>query len=79
MLSDYQAMLGRRALESLKQTGGDLFQMFVHILDFSYEFVNEERNNAFVKYLFGYQRDYLLLRQQFGEALGGLQKNLSLH
>jgi AcrR family transcriptional regulator len=78
LLSDYQTMLGRSALESLKQTGGDLFQMFVHILDFSYEFVNEERNNAFCKNIFSdISVITYFLRQQFGgKPLGGLAEEL---
>ena len=52
LLTDYQKMMIHHALISLKQNGGDLFRMFLDILDFTYAFVIEEKNNAFFKNLF---------------------------
>jgi AcrR family transcriptional regulator len=78
LLSDYQAMLCQHALASLKQTGGDLFQMFLNILDFTYAFVTEERNNAFFKNIFSDIRiNADFLRQQVGgETFGGFAEIL---
>lgn len=52
LMTDYGTKLKDHAFASLKQNNGDLFQMFLDILDFTYAFVTEERNNAFFKNVF---------------------------
>jgi AcrR family transcriptional regulator len=52
LLADYQKMLEHHALASLKASSGDLFQMFLDILDFTYAFVAEEKRNSFFKNVF---------------------------
>jgi AcrR family transcriptional regulator len=65
LLSDYRTTLQHRALESLKRNGGDLFRMFLDILDFTYAFVTEERNNTFFGNVFSDIRvNFDFLRQQ---------------
>ena len=72
LMGDYQRMLGRQALASLKNSGGDLFQMFLDILDFTFAFVTEEKNNAFFKNVFSDIRvsvDFFLQHVN-GDSLG---------
>ncbi|MDD2554618.1 MAG: TetR family transcriptional regulator [Desulfotomaculaceae bacterium] len=78
LLTDYRAMLEQQALASLKQTGGDLFQMFLNILDFTYVFVKKERNNAFFKNIFSDIRinDDFLRQQVKEKTLGGFAEKL---
>ncbi len=52
LTSDYRQMLKNKALLSLKKNGGDLFKVFLEILDFSYAFVTEEKNNTFFRNIF---------------------------
>ena len=52
LTSDYRQMLKNKALLSLKQNGGDLFNVFLEILDFSYAFITEEKNNTFFRNIF---------------------------
>ena len=81
LLADYRAMLSHHALATLEQTGGDLFQMFLSILDFTYAFVTEERNNAFFKNIFSDIRvNAEFLRQHLREStFGGLAEKLIPH
>jgi AcrR family transcriptional regulator len=78
LLSDYLKMLKHHALMSLKRNGGDLFQMFLDILDFTYAFVTVEKNNSFFQNLFADIRvNSDLLRQRasentFGEFINDL-------
>lgn len=72
LLADYGKMLKRHALLSLKQSGGDLFQMFLDILDFTFTFVTEEKNNEFCKNVFSDIRvNNEFLRQQAGDTTFG--------
>ena len=50
LLADYRVLLFRCAEESLARSGGDLFQTFIDIFDFTYAFVIED--HLFVKNLF---------------------------
>lgn len=79
LLSDYHAMVARRAKESLKQTGGDMFEMFLSILDFTYAFVTEEGNNSFCINVFSdINVNNHFLRQYFGrENVDGLTEALA--
>ena len=52
LTADYREMMKDKALSSLKQNGGDLFQMYLDIFDFSYAFITEEKNNAFFRNIF---------------------------
>jgi AcrR family transcriptional regulator len=81
LMADYRKTLQHQALASLKQTGGDLFQMFLDILDFSYVFVAEEKNNAFCKNVFSDIRvNTDFLRRQVNEnACGGFAAGLLLY
>ncbi len=65
LLSDYRTTLQHCALESLKRSGGDLFRMFLDILDFTHAFVTEESNNTFFRNVFADIRvNFDFLRQQ---------------
>lgn len=78
LLADYHDMMERRALDSLKNSGGDLFRMFIDIFDFTYAFVTEEKNNAFFKNVFsdiGLNIDFLL-RQVSEDTFGGCVSKL---
>ncbi|MDX9871649.1 MAG: TetR/AcrR family transcriptional regulator [Clostridia bacterium] len=81
LLSDYQEMLKGHALVSLERNGGDLFQMFLDIFDFTYGYVTEEKNNAFFKNLFAdisvnaeflRHRAHKAGQNTFGEFIGEL-------
>lgn len=52
VLSDYQKQVLTSARDSLKASGGSIFQMCQDIFDFTIEFVSEEKNNSFYKNLF---------------------------
>lgn len=52
LLRDYRRNIVRQIDNSLKHNGGDIFQMFLDILDFTFEFVTEEKNNSFFKNIF---------------------------
>ena len=60
---------------------GDLFQMFLDILDFTYAFVTEEKNNAFCKNVFSDIRvNTDFLRRQFSDnAIGEFIDELIPH
>ncbi len=78
LLADYRKMLERHALMSLKNSGGDLFHLFLDIFDFTYAFVAEEKHNAFFKNVFSDIRvNTDFLRQQAsGRTFGGLAAEL---
>ncbi|MEA4849442.1 MAG: TetR/AcrR family transcriptional regulator [Clostridiaceae bacterium] len=72
LLTDYHNMMRFHALTSLRQNGGDLFRMFLEILDFTYAFVTEEKNNAFFKNLFSDIRvNNDFFRRQAGKNTSG--------
>ncbi len=72
LLADYRGMLKHHALVSLRQSGGDLFQMFLDILDFTYAFVTEEKHNSFFKNIFSDIRvNTGFLRQQASQNTFG--------
>jgi len=73
LLTDYREQMRCHALKSLKQHGGDLFQMFLDILDFTYAFITEETNNTFCQNVFSDIRVSIdFLRQQAaGDTYGG--------
>lgn len=48
VLADCQQIVYRAALESLQAQGGDIFQMFIDVLDFTVEFVLKEQTYAFL-------------------------------
>ena len=52
LTADYRKMMKDKALLSLKHNGGDLFQMYLDIFDFSYAFITEEKNNMFFRNIF---------------------------
>ncbi|GHU82796.1 hypothetical protein FACS1894196_1680 [Clostridia bacterium] len=52
LLANYRQTMMRRARESLEKGDGDLFAMFLDILDFTHAFVTEEKNNYFCKSVF---------------------------
>jgi AcrR family transcriptional regulator len=52
LTADYRKMMKDKALSSLKHNGGDLFQMYLDIFDFSYAFITEEKNNMFFRNIF---------------------------
>jgi AcrR family transcriptional regulator len=78
LLTDYQNIMRHHSLISLKQNGGDLFRMFLDILDFTYTFVIEEKNNAFFKNLFSDIRinSEFLRRQTSKNAFGSYATEL---
>lgn len=73
LLTDYREQMRYHALKSLKQNGGDLFQVFLDILDFTYAFITEEKNNTFCQNVFSDIRVNInFLRQQvIGNTYGG--------
>ena len=81
LLADYRKVMQCHALVSLKKSGGDLFQMFLDILDFTYAFVTEEKNNAFCKNVFSDIRvNTDFLRRQFSDnAIGEFIDELIPH
>ena len=81
LMADYRKMFKSHALISLAHNGGDLFQMFLDIFDFTYAFVTEEKNNAFFKNVFSDIRvNTSFLRQQAdGATLGGFAAELLSH
>lgn len=78
LLTDYREQMRYHALESLRQNGGDLFQMFLDILDFTYAFITEEKNNTFCQNVFSDIRVSIdFLRQQAtGNTYGGFATEL---
>lgn len=52
LLSDYRRIMLDNARGSLKESSGDLFQMFLDIYDFTYSFVMQVSGNSFFKNLF---------------------------
>ncbi len=78
LLADYRETMERHALTSLRQSGGDLFRMFLDILDFTYAFVTEEKNNAFFRNVFSDIRvNAEVFHQQASEnTFGGFQRAL---
>lgn len=78
LLADYRKIMASHAKASLKQSGGDLFQMFLDIIDFSYAFVNEEETSAFCRNIFSDIRlNTDFLRLQFNEnTFGGFISDL---
>lgn len=52
IMSDYQHQLLARVKENRKVSNGDVFSVFSDILDFSLEFVMEQKTNHFCKNLF---------------------------
>jgi AcrR family transcriptional regulator len=52
VMSDYQRQLLARVKENLRASGGDIFKVFSDILDFSLEFVTEQKTNQFCMNLF---------------------------
>ena len=78
LLIDYQKQMQCYALASLKQNGGDLFQMFLDILDFTYAFITEEKNNAFFRNVFADIRVNINFfgQQAVGNTYGGFVTEL---
>lgn len=52
LLRDYRSRVLQSIDESLEQSGGDMFQMFLDILDFTYAYVTGEKSHAFCKNIF---------------------------
>ncbi|MGI6160435.1 MAG: TetR/AcrR family transcriptional regulator [Christensenellales bacterium] len=52
LLYDYRDMFNKAAEKSLKKSGGDIFMMFLDILDFTYRFASLPDNMALFKNIF---------------------------
>ena len=81
LLADYQDTMEHHALDSLEKSGGDLFQMFIDVFDFTYTFVTEKKNNGFFKNVFSDARlnTEFLLQWSNKDAFGGYVLRLLPH
>ncbi len=52
LLSDFRQEILGMARESMKKSGGDLFQLFSELLDFTLAFASQEQVNGFCRNLF---------------------------
>ena len=81
LLSGYRKMLAARVLESLRQSGGDLFQMLLDIFDYTYEIASQQENGKLFLNLFSDIRiNSWFLEQHASDDPFGIDKDeLRLH
>lgn len=51
LLAGYRQLMEQQALESLQTSGGDLFTLFLDLLDFTYAYVSREEHNTFFRHV----------------------------
>ncbi len=76
LLSDYREMLAARALESLRQSGGDLFRLLPDIFDYMYETASNQENGKLFLNLFSDVRiNSVFLEQRASDDPFGISKD----
>jgi AcrR family transcriptional regulator len=76
LLLDFREMLAAHALESLRQSGGDLFRMLLDIFDYSCEIASDQENGKLFLNLFSDVRiNSAFLEQRAGDNILGIGKD----
>lgn len=80
LLSDLRRTVADRAMESLRQSGGDLFRMFLDILDCTHELAAGRENGAFFRnFLSDLRISAEFLGPPAGSPFGGAMEALAPH